>query len=123
MRLPNEEPPEWRARTQQCGGEGTAFEVTPRIEHILRAHAGAASRRLGDLVPGRFVRGNEAVSVMHHAVAREERELVLEPGFLSLQTLVDPHRVRRFESRPHHRARRLVLVFKPANLQPKTFAD
>src|SRR6185436_7675409 len=122
VRLANQETPERRPRAQQRGREAAAFEIAPGVQHVLRTHERTALRGLGDLVPGRLVRGDEAVAVVHDPVAGEERQLVLEPGLLRLQALVDPHRVGRFETRAHHGARRLVLVFEPADLQTQALA-
>ena len=122
VRLTNQEAAKRNARTHQRGGEEAALEVAPRVEHVLRTHAGAAGRGLRDSFPVA-----SCGEMMPSPLCRMRWPTKNASSYFSRgscdQTLVDQHGLRRLEPRTHHRARRLVVPVEPADLQAKLLAD
>jgi hypothetical protein len=131
--FPCQEAPERDFRTQQGAGKEAAFKIPPRVQYILRVHAGGCRRRaLGaarHLAAGGMGRPH-AVAAMQDLVRDMRGEVEFQARGVLAQPAVQVHRVRRLEERAHHAANLPVLVprehglpIEPAQLEAMALAQ
>ena len=124
VRLANQETAKWNARAKQRSGKKTAFEIAPRMQHVLRTHAGGGTCGFTVARVNCAVRRDGAVAVMQDFVADDERQLILQPFLLIAQPLVDQHSAGCLELRAHQSPARLAgIAVEPSHVERMLLAD
>src|SRR6185437_11307245 len=117
----------------QGAGEEAALEVPPRVQYVLRVHAGAVgAAALGTAahLASRGVRRLQAITAVQHLVGDMRGEIELQAGRIGLEGAVGVDDARRLEEGPHHAADLTVVVageeglpVEPAYLEAVALAE